>query len=112
MFLFLCAIKYAPGHVWWSVTCNVGRLLKWIGLTAVPWGWANLWVLPFCFFGAIAASYLLVVGGKAGVKAVRARIGDHRGVSWYVVVLGVRDRVVKKLMETRNGGTDGGVEHD
>lgn len=95
VFCFLSAIKYLPGAGWWWLLDMAGELLKFVGLSMIPWCWDHLWWLPVIIVGMVTTMWVIRWGTGKLITIIRERWALKDG--WYVYVLALRDQVQRRV---------------
>lgn len=97
VFTVLAWLKYSSWDSKLDVFRAIGSVLKWVGLSVIPWCWANWGWLPLIVVGTVVGVYGARWAFKRLVVWVRFRGAADDGTPWYEYVLAVETWVKGRL---------------
>lgn len=87
VFTVLAWIKYASWDSKLDVFRALGDVLKWVGLSVIPWCWSHWGWLPLILVGTLVGLYGARWAFKRLLVWVRFRGGNDDGTPWYEYVI-------------------------
>ncbi len=97
VFTVLAWLKYSSWDSKLAVFRFVGDVLKWVGMSAIPWCWENWGWLPLIFVGTILTVYGVTYGVKRLAVWAKFRGANDDGSAWYEYVIAVDQWLKRKV---------------